>query len=51
MMRVFKGDYDSFHRIRISARNLIREHEDIETQSELNQKLFEAEEARNLLLT
>ncbi len=51
MMRVFKGDYEAFHRIRIQARKEILKNSEITTQAELNQKLFEAEEARNLLLT
>lgn len=51
MMRVFKGDYEQFHRMRLAAKQEILKHKDIKTKAELNQKLFEAEEARNILLT
>mmetsp|Transcript_27736 Transcript_27736/g.24535 ORF Transcript_27736/g.24535 Transcript_27736/m.24535 type:complete len:136 (-) Transcript_27736:26-433(-) len=50
MMRVFKGDYEMFHRSRIEFRKNILEYKDITTKKELNKVIFGFEEGRRMLL-
>ncbi len=49
MMEVFHGDFNTFHRIRIEARQKILENKDLTDELEIQEKIFFGEEARDFL--
>lgn len=51
MMYVFKGDYNTFHMIRINVRREIEKRRDLKDPKEIREKMLDLEEFRNLLLT
>lgn len=50
MMYVFRGDYNTFHRMRITLRREIEKRKDLTDPKELREKLLDMEDARNMLL-
>lgn len=51
MMYVFKGDYNSFHMLRISIRREIEKNKDISESREIKERMMDLEEIRLNLLT
>ncbi len=50
MMYVFKGDYDTFHMMRITIRREIEKRKDLTDPKELRERMLDMEECRNMLL-
>ncbi len=51
MMYVFKGDYQTFHMIRINIRKEIEKRKDLTDVKEIREKTLDLEELRNIFLT
>lgn len=51
MMYVFKGDYDTFHMIRINIRKEIEKRKSLTDAKEIREKMLDLEELRNIFLT
>ncbi len=51
MMYVFKGDYETFHMMRINIRNEIHKSREITDAKQIRERMVDMEEMRNLLLT
>jgi hypothetical protein len=51
MMYVFKGDYDTFHMIRINIRKEIEKRKSLTDPKEIREKMLDLEELRNVLNT
>jgi len=51
MMEVFQGDYVTFHKIRLEARQKILENKDLTDELEIQEKIFFGEEARDFLVS
>ncbi len=51
MMYVFKGDYDTFHMIRINIRKEIEKRKNLTDPKEIREKMLDLEELRNVLKT
>ncbi len=51
MMYVFKGDYQTFHMIRINIRKEIEKRKDLTDVKEIREKTIDLEELRNIFLT
>ncbi len=51
MMYVFKGDYDTFHMIRINIRKEIEKRKNLTDPKEIREKMLDLEELRNVLNT
>ena len=50
-MYVFKGDYQTFHMIRINIRKEIEKRKDLTDVKEIREKTLDLEELRNIFLT
>ena len=50
MMVTFKGDYESFHIVRLEAKRKIRENKDLTDEIEIQKMIFYGEECRDLIL-
>jgi hypothetical protein len=51
MMYVFKGDYETFHIMRITIRKEIEKRRNLTDEKEIRERILDLEEARNNLLT
>jgi hypothetical protein len=51
MMDVFKGDYETFHILRITIRREIEKRRDLTDEKEIREKILDLEECRNAILT
>lgn len=49
-MYVFKGDYNTFHMMRINVRREIEKRRDLTDPKEIREKMLDLEEARTLFL-
>ena len=51
MMYVFKGDYNTFHMIRINIRKEIEKRRDVTDPKQIREKMIDMEELRNLFMS
>lgn len=51
MMYVFKGDYETFHMIRINIRREIEKRKDLRDPKEIRERMLDLEETRNMFMT
>ncbi len=51
MMYVFKGDYTTFHMIRVNIRREIEKRKDLTDSKEIREKMLDLEELRTIFLT
>jgi hypothetical protein len=51
MMYVFKGDYETFHVLRITIRKEIEKRRELKDEKEIREKILDLEECRNAMLT
>ena len=51
MMYVFKGDYQTFHMIRINIRKEVEKRKNLTDPKEIREKMLDLEELRNIFLT
>lgn len=49
-MDVFKGDYDTFHMLRITIKREIEKRKDLKDEKEIRSCVLDLEEARSVLL-
>lgn len=49
MMDVFKGDYNTFHMMRLTVRREIEKRKDMVDQKEIREKMLDLEDLRNTL--
>lgn len=50
-MYVFKGDYNTFHLMRINVRKEIEKRRELTDEKQIREGVLDLEEARNLILT
>jgi len=50
MMVTFQGDYQTFHIVRLEARQKILEHKHLTDEIDIQKQIFYGEECRDLLL-
>jgi len=51
MTYVFKGDYETFHILRITIRKEIEKRRELTDEKEIREKILDLEECRNAILT
>lgn len=51
MMKVFNGDYEMFHKVRIESRNKILENKNETDEIKIQEKIFFGDECRDFLLS